>query len=179
MRLKAGDAAPDFTWPDTEGKTVSLSDLRGGPVLLSFYRYASCPFCNLRIHELARRAAQYGALGLEMLAVFQSPAEKIREYVGRQDPAFPILPDPARVLYRLYGVESSWLGMAKAFASRVPEIARAVGKGFLPGSMEGEAHRLPADFLIGRDGSIAIAYYGKDIGDHLPLVELDLFLSRP
>lgn len=36
--LKAGDRAPEFTLPDTEGKPVSLSSLlQDGPVILAFY----------------------------------------------------------------------------------------------------------------------------------------------
>ncbi|BDG10810.1 hypothetical protein AMPC_39230 [Anaeromyxobacter paludicola] len=36
--LKAGDKAPDFTLPDTEGRPVTLSKLLAeGPVILAFY----------------------------------------------------------------------------------------------------------------------------------------------
>lgn len=35
---KVGDVAPDFTLPDQDGKPVKLSDFRGQPVLLVFYR---------------------------------------------------------------------------------------------------------------------------------------------
>jgi len=36
--LKAGDAAPDFTLPGTDGKTYKLSDFKGKKsVVLAFY----------------------------------------------------------------------------------------------------------------------------------------------
>jgi hypothetical protein len=35
--LAAGDVAPDFTAPVQGGKTITLSDFRGGPVVLYFY----------------------------------------------------------------------------------------------------------------------------------------------
>ena len=36
--LKAGDEAPDFSLPDTNGKQVKLSDFRGKkPVVLAFF----------------------------------------------------------------------------------------------------------------------------------------------
>jgi thioredoxin-dependent peroxiredoxin len=42
--LKAGDKAPDFTLPDTDGKPISLSKLLSeGPVVLAFYVKAGTP----------------------------------------------------------------------------------------------------------------------------------------
>ncbi len=42
--LKAGDRAPDFTLPDTDGRPVTLSKLlQGGPVILAFYVKAFTP----------------------------------------------------------------------------------------------------------------------------------------
>lgn len=35
--LEAGDAAPDFTLPDQDGKELKLSSLRGETVVLYFY----------------------------------------------------------------------------------------------------------------------------------------------
>ena len=52
---------------------------------------------------------------------------------------------------------------------------QAMGKGFLPGRMEGSITLVPADFLIGPDGTILLAYYGRDISDHLPV---EIILQR-
>jgi thioredoxin-dependent peroxiredoxin len=42
--LKVGDRAPDFTLPDTDGKTVALAQLLAkGPVILAFYTKAFTP----------------------------------------------------------------------------------------------------------------------------------------
>lgn len=37
MTLNIGDTAPDFTIPDQDGNPVTLSELRGKPVVLYFY----------------------------------------------------------------------------------------------------------------------------------------------
>ena len=41
--LSAGDAAPDFTLPDQDGKGVTLSKLRGKRVVLYFFPKADTP----------------------------------------------------------------------------------------------------------------------------------------
>jgi len=43
--------------------------------------------------------------------------------------------------------------------------------------LETVASQLPAEFLIGPDGTIDRAYYGKDIGDHLPIGEIDSWVE--
>ena len=138
--------------------------------MLSFFRYASCPLCNLRIQELIREYDRLTFNGLLVLAVFQSPAERIVHYVGRQLPPFAIIPDPELKLYRAYGVESSWGGFFRAWTLGLPKVVQSVlGKGFLPGSVEGDLNRIPADFVIGPEGELIDVYYGQDIGDHMPL----------
>lgn len=176
MRLAARTAAPAFTATDLDGTPRALADYRGRKLLLSFYRYASCPFCNLRIHQMRQRAAGWQAEGMDMLVVFQSPAESIREYAVGETVEFPVLPDPERRLYALYGTEVSWLAFAKS-AGRVKDVAAAMAKGFLPGKTEGEVNQVPADFLIDENGLIHTAFYGADIGDHLPVAQIEAFVA--
>lgn len=177
-RLSAGTQAPGFSTVDLDGRPVRLPAAPGRWVLLSFYRYASCPLCNLRVHDLARRAPGWGARGLDLVAVFQSPPEVMRRYVGGQAPPFPLVPDPDQRLYAQYGVGHSWAGFVRAWLTRLHEIADAVfRKGYLPGSVEGGLHRIPADFLIDPAGRIAEAYYGRDIGDHLPVARIEAHLA--
>jgi thioredoxin-dependent peroxiredoxin len=173
-RLDRGNAAPHFRETDLLERPIDLRDFRGRWVLLSFYRYASCPLCNLRVHALSERSTGWRAQGLDVLGVFQSPAEKLRQYVGKQQAPFPLIPDPEQRLYTLYGVESSWMGFMKGWARRLPDIGQSViGQRFLPGSVEGGIHRIPADFVIDPYGRIAEAYYGRDIGDHLPFDRIE------
>lgn len=177
-RLQNRDVAPDFAVADLSGAPIRLDDYRGSWVLLSFYRYASCPLCNLRVYEVSGRIAGWEARGLKVIGVFQSPSEKIMQYVGRQDVPFVVLPDPQQKLYALYHVRHSWLGFIKAWLMRLPEIYRSViHKQFFPGSVEGGIHRIPADFMIDPSGKIAAVFYGKDIGDHMPFEKIEAILK--
>ena len=176
-RLQAGDKAWDFQVTDILNRQISLEKFRGRKLMLSFYRYASCPLCNLRVAQLINEYPDYHKRGLSMVAFFQSSRESILHYIGRQDAPFTIVADPERSIYRLYGVESSWSGYARSLVDLPRWFDAIVRHGFKPGKMEGDKALIPADFLVGPDLIIRQAFYGKDIGDHIPLPEIDSFLG--
>jgi len=180
VRLRPGTEVPVLSTIDFLGEPVDLAALRGRPVMLSFYRYASCPVCNLRMHQLIAAHDHLDELGIALVAVFQSSPAQITEHVGRQDAPFPIVADPSMELYRRFGVEARWRGL---FTWAVIKTAlRAFRHGYLPGRIDGPVQRTPADFLIDADGTIAVAHYGRDINDHIPLVDIETWLqsaSRP
>lgn len=177
MRLKAGENAPHFRIDDLDAGIFDMISARDKPLLLSFFRYASCPLCNLRVHELITKQELFKER-LQIVMVFQSPKEKIEQYVGKQDIPYRVLPNPQRHLYVRYGVEASWQAFMKAWVMKLPQVFSALLKhGYRPGSVEGEMHRVPADFVIAPDGVILRAFYGVDIGDHLPIHEIEKVLK--
>jgi len=184
-RIAEDEQARAFRTMDIAGNVVDLADYAGRHVLLSFFRFASCPFCNLRVHALIERHAAYRDAGMAMIAVFESPRETMLRYVaGRMDAPFPLISDPEGHLYRLYGLEKSWGKFAMAYIN--PRIAArcardaavaGFGKGFWPGKIDAAPHRMPADFLIGPDLTVRNAWYGAYPGDHLPFAMIDRLLS--
>lgn len=176
MRLTAQQIAPHFTSYDLYDMAINSQQLRGKKVLLSFYRYASCPFCNLRFHALSQKQAEWQAKGLVTLAVFQSPKTSILEYAGKEPSPITIIPNPERDLYRLYGVEGSWKGFVTG-ALQLGTFAKALKEGHLPGKIEGDMNMIPADFVIDEQGKILLAYYGKDISDHVEIAEIEALLT--
>ena len=175
MKLQPGTEAPDFTAQVWNGDTVRLGDYRGRPVWLAFFRYASCPLCNLRVHDIVQRFAGLEKRGLVVLAVFQSKPSSVTEYVGRQEPPFPIICDPEESLYSLFGLESSLAAFANP--ANLWNFAKTAPKGLLKlGRMEGTKTRIPADFLIDGDGVLRTAFYGRKIADHIPFDLVDAFL---
>jgi len=177
-QLKRGNKVPNWSGVDVFGQPVRLDDYRGQLLLLSFYRYASCPLCNLRVHELLRYYPEWKAMGLEMVAVFESPVEHIHQYLDRHAAPFPIIPDPDRRLYQAYGVQPSWAGFIREWVRHLPMVFEAVvRKRFLPGHMDGDWTMVPADFLIGPDLNVVDAFYGNHIGDHMPVDRIERFLK--
>lgn len=174
MRMEKGAAAPRFVAKDVLGRTFDLADYRGQRVLLSFFREATCPFCNLRLYELTARHAKLAEQGLVVLCFFQSSAAQIRNHLLRVNRPFPLFGDPDRVVYGLYGIEYSLARATFGLLWRLPRLLRAAWHGYFV-SLEGDVTVMPADILIGSDGHIRGTYYGRDLADHLPFAVIERF----
>lgn len=177
MKIALGQKAPNFDVSDVYGERYSLESLRGKNILLSFFRDATCPFCNLRVYELTKKYPELEEKGLVMLAFFNSPTDLIVRFVGKKPRPFPMIADPEKHIYKLFGVQSSMAGLIIGMITRIPTMMKAMMLGFLP-SIRGEMTQMPADFLIGPDLKIKGIYYGKDLADHIPISILETFASK-
>ncbi|MEA2080104.1 MAG: SUMF1/EgtB/PvdO family nonheme iron enzyme [Pseudomonadota bacterium] len=104
--LKVGERAPNFTLPNAFGKPVSLSkQLAKGPVVLTFYRGAWCPYCNLELKALHGALPHMENLGARLIAVTPQQPGKSLEQVKKDGYPFEILSDLDSTVmrdYRLY-----------------------------------------------------------------------------
>lgn len=179
MRLKPGDKAIPFITETTEGERISLEQFAGKPLLLMFHRYASCPMCNLRLRDFGQHYPRLHERGLEVIAFFHSPADHIRRNAGKQHYLFHLVPDPQFSVYRSYGVETSWLRffLSMLLPSFYLDWIRSMRYGFW-GGVDWQMGKMPADFLIGPDGRILKTHYGREIGDHFTVREIDMTLTE-
>jgi peroxiredoxin len=60
IRRRPGEKIKGITLPAIDGTTFETESIKGKPFMLSFLRFASCPFCNLRVNELVRRFDEFG-----------------------------------------------------------------------------------------------------------------------
>ena len=166
MRLTIGSTAPPFTAQALGGRTVDLTALRGRAVLLKFYRFATCPVCNLHMHRFIQDYKNIEALGLTAVVLYHSPAEKL-ESANLDLPPFALVPDPEKRIFRQYGVEKGLAGMFSPAVMR--DYFLAMKAGFPPGmlSSDGGVTGNPADFIVDADGRIAFAHYGRQYADSL------------
>ncbi|WP_057935663.1 peroxiredoxin-like family protein [Algoriphagus resistens] len=169
--LSSGQLAPQFQHLTLSGHYVTLDGFSGKKVLLSFFRGAACPFCNLRVRELILNYHVLQQQNIQILAVFHSSAEEIMEYAGKQEAPFPILPDPDLKLYKAYGVESSLLGKLRTMGS-LSKVWKVMNSGFFNFRSMSDLNTLPADFIIGEDQRILWAHYGDNFGDHIALADV-------
>ena len=166
MRLKPGEKAKNIKLPAIDGSMFELESIKGKPFMLSFFRFASCPFCNLRVNQLVKQFDEFGS-DFTIIAVFDSPLDNLMRHAEGHKAPFPIIADKDNKYYREYGIEHSVSGMLKGMFLRMPTLLKGILKGYIPTTIKGSMTTMPADFLIDRDGIIQVAYYGQDEGDHL------------
>jgi thioredoxin-dependent peroxiredoxin len=169
--LKAGDHAPTFVARDYLGNVISFDDYKGQRILLSFFRGAACPFCNLRVRDIVRSHDALRRKGITVIAFFGSAAEEIEKYAGKQKTPFPIIADPKLLVYKQYRVEHSHLGMLRVMLKPV-QMTRMMFSGFFNMNSVRDKPLIPADFIVNEHQVISRAYYGKDFGDHIPLGDI-------
>lgn len=68
--------APDFTLTATDGKSVTLSELRGKPVLLFFSEGAGCDACLVQMQKIEQDPA-FAAKGITIVPIVMNTAEQI------------------------------------------------------------------------------------------------------
>lgn len=70
LKLREGDKAPFFALPNATGNVINLQDLlHKGPVVLTFYRGAWCPYCNLQLKNYQQILPQLIEAGAQLVAV--------------------------------------------------------------------------------------------------------------
>ena len=174
MRFTSGEKSKIISLPAIDGSMFESKSINGKPFMLSFFRFASCPFCNLRVNQLVGRFDEFGN-DFTIIAVFDSPLENLKRHTEGHKAPFPILADENNKYYKEYGIEHSVLGMLKGMLLRMPTLLKGMLKGYVPTTIKGSMTTMPADFLIDRKGVIQVAYYGKDDGDHLPFDKVKAF----
>lgn len=179
MKREPGDSAVHLALPALDGKLFDTGSLAGRPWMLSFYRFASCPFCNLRMHELVTRHNELPD-DFAIVAVFDSPLDNLQKHADKHRAQFAVLADEDNRYYRKYGIEHSIPGLLKGMILRMPRLLYGMfAKGYLPLAIKGSMTTMPADFLIDEQGIIRVSHYGRDEGDHLPFEQIREFATQP
>lgn len=175
MKLRVDSSAPQIKTKDILGETFDLESLKGQKVLVSFFRFSNCPFCNLRIHTLS---TQYEKLGIKIVAIFESSNENLQKHLSHYEVPFPVLSDKEGKYYKSYGLSKSLFGMFKGIVTRPIEMLKGISKGKkLLGEIDGNITRMPADFLIDENGIIKELMYAKDEGEHMDLGVIEKFVK--
>ena len=164
LKLNKGDKAAHFSLPNATGKTVSLDTmLQQGPVVLSFYRGAWCPYCNLQLQNYQQILTQIKEAGANLIAVSPMTPDNSLGIKETNKLEFEVLSDVGNKVARLY---------TTVFKNNDAPIQAMSEMGYdfndFYSDDSGELP-VPATFVIAQDGTIVFA--GSEGGDYRERVE--------
>lgn len=147
-------------------------------VHFQFRRFAGCPVCNLHLRSVVRRREEIVSAGIREVIVFHSTREDLLQH--QSELPFAVIADPAKRLYREFGVESSprslldprvWGAIVRGVVSSALAVVRR-REPLPPLNPRGGSFGLPADFLIATDGRVLACRYGIHADDQWSVDEL-------
>jgi peroxiredoxin len=135
--VAVGDVAPDFTLKDQDNNEVTLSALRGTPVVIVFYPFTFTGVCEGELCEIRDDPSTFQREGVQVLGISCDTRHAQRVWAEQQGFTFPLLSDfwPHGEVARAYGVFNEELGCA-----------------------------MRASFAIGKDGVVRSTFSSPDLG---------------
>jgi peroxiredoxin len=117
MAVDLGGQAPDFTLPNQDREPVTLSALRGRPVVLAFFPAAFTSVCTKELCTFRDSLAQLNQANAAVFGISADGPWVLKEFAARQHLNFPLLSDFYRSTIEQYGVAQTD-GMFKGIAKR-------------------------------------------------------------
>ncbi len=109
------NTAPDFTLTTLEGKSISLSELRGKKILLNFWA-TWCPPCRAEMPDMQKFYTKYKDAGIEIVAVNLTQTETsqtaVSSFIEKYNLSFIVPLDKngdVASLFQAYTVPTSYL----------------------------------------------------------------------
>ena len=174
MKIKIGDKLENIKLKSISGEDFELGNTKGKKILLSFYRFAACPMCNLRINELMKSYDSFGKNFMHV-AIFDSKIDNLKRFTSKHNAPFPILADEKYEYFAKYDVEKSFAKFLWSQIIRANRQFKGYFKGYLPIAFKGGITIMPVDVLINEDGIVERVKYAKDLSDHIPVKDLIKF----
>lgn len=154
-QLQVGDAAPDFTLPDADGKPVSLASYGPGRVIVYFYPAALTPGCTTQAVDFTAAMDDLHKAGYTVLGISPDPVEKLAAFREQEGISFPLLADPDKDVLNAYGA----YGTKQLYGKAVQGVIRST---------------FVVDLADDGKGTIALAQYNVRATGHVDKLRRDL-----
>lgn len=145
--LAVGDVAPDFELEGDGGNKVSLSALKGKPVVVYFYPKDDTPGCTKEAIAFTEQADAFAKLGVTIIGLSPDTAAKHDKFIAKHNLAIRLGADTEKETAEAYGVwvEKSMYGKTYMGVER-------------------------STFLVGPDGKIAQIWRKVKVPGHADAV---------
>lgn len=141
--LTPGQTPPDFTLPRDDGSLVTLSAMRGRPVVIFVYGADGTPSCTNEVMEFNTLAPQFAALGVDVLGLSKDTVAKHAKFRTKMGITLPLLSDHGTQMMESWGA----FGEKLFFGKLVQGVLRQT-------------------FLINADGTLAHVWKVDRVKDH-------------
>lgn len=141
--ITEGSPAPDFTLPTDTGEPITLSALKGKPVVVYFYPKDDTSGCTKEAIGFSCLKPEFDALGVTVIGISPDSAKSHGKFREKYELAITLAADEEKSAIEAFGVwvEKSMYGKAYMGVDR-------------------------STFLIGRDGTIAKAWRKVKVPGH-------------
>ncbi|MDO4911775.1 MAG: thioredoxin-dependent thiol peroxidase [Corynebacterium sp.] len=150
-RLEPGSKAPDFSLPNDQGGTTSLSDYAGQRVLVYFYPKANTPGCTTEACDFRDSFASLNDSNIVVLGISPDGVDKLAKFRDDHELNFPLLSDASKTVMQEWGA----FGEKKNYGKIVQGVIRST-------------------FLVEADGTIGFAKYNVKATGHVARILKDL-----
>jgi peroxiredoxin Q/BCP len=154
-RLSPGDVAPDFTLTTDTGESVTLSDLRGGKVIVYFYPAAMTPGCTKQACDFSESLESLKSDGYTVLGISPDKPEKLATFRDKEHLSLTLLSDPDKAVMTAWGA----FGEKKLNGKIVQGVIRST-------------------LVVDDDGKVEHAWYNVNATGHVAKLRRDLGLSE-
>ena len=174
--LEVDQSAPDFTLPDQEGQQVTLSELKGKPVVVYFYPKDDTPGCTTQACAIRDQWSEFEEAGAVVLGISPDDVDSHKKFAGKYDLPHRLLADPDHEAIGPYG---AW-GTKKMYGNvRVEEPSRVTNeRATLPTTTTlrsrvcvGRDPRRCLAVLQTTDGLTRSSFWDRRLGQRVPAVE--------
>ena len=147
MSVDVGQPAPDFSVPADGGGTISLSALKGRPVVLYFYPKDDTPGCTKEACGFRDALPDFSKVDAEIVGVSKDSAKRHDKFKAKYDLNFGLASDEDGAVCEAYGV---WV-LKKNYGREYMGIERAT-------------------FLIDKDGIVRNVWRKVKVNGHVEAV---------
>jgi thioredoxin-dependent peroxiredoxin len=110
--LSAGHPFPNFSLPNQDGKTVTLSDFAGQWLVIYFYPKDDTPGCTIQAKSFTATKADFDAAGVKVIGASADDVASHKNFCNKFAFTIDLLSDTGGKLMKSLGIgQAEWKGM--------------------------------------------------------------------
>jgi len=155
--LNEGDGIPQINLPNAVGKMIDVNSmLKDGPVVISFYRGAWCPYCNLELKALQQALSEIKLLDAQLIAISPNTPDNSISSIEKHGLEFEVLTDAGNKIAKefklVFNLADELRPIFKQFNFDVPKY----------NGDESWELPIPATYIVNTDGRIVHSFVNAD-----------------